>query len=357
MTTSSARRPPWKRLLPLAAVAAVALAAALVLARPRTAVLVLTGIVTTDDVVVGPQVAGRVDRLLVREGDVVARDQLLAQIEPAELEADRAYFTHSAEGYASQVEESAAALRFQERETAAQVAQAEAGLAAAEAQRAEAGASLEDARLTLERQETLARGGASPAQDLDHARTAFDVAQARTVSLDRQVEAQRAALALARANGEQVLVRRSALRASEQQRAAADAQRAKAGVRLGYAEIRAPIAGVVDVRAARLGEYVNPGQAIVTLIDPDDLWVRADVEESYIDRIHLGDRLTVRLPSGEERQGTVIRRGVDAAFATQRDVSRTKRDIRTFEVRLRVDNRDRALAVGMTAYVLLPVPS
>ena len=48
--------------------------------------------------------------------------------------------------------------------------------------------------------------------------------------------------------------------------------------------------------------------------------------------------MTVRLPSGVERDGTVFYRGVDAAFATQRDVSRTKRDIKTFEVRLRVDN-------------------
>ena len=83
--------------------------------------------------------------------------------------------------------------------------------------------------------------------------------------------------------------------------------------------------------------------------------MRADVEESYIDRVRIGDHLTVRLPSGEERQGTVFYRGVDAGFATQRDVSRTKRDIKTFEIRLRVDNRDRRLAVGMTAYVLLPV--
>jgi hypothetical protein len=36
-------------------------------------------------------------------------------------------------------------------------------------------------------------------------------------------------------------------------------------------------------------------------------------------------------------------------------VSRTKRDIKTFELRLRVDNADRRLALGMTAYVLLPV--
>jgi HlyD family secretion protein len=100
---------------------------------------------------------------------------------------------------------------------------------------------------------------------------------------------------------------------------------------------------------------VAPGKAIVTLIDPDDLWVRADVEESYIDSVHLGDKMTVRLPSGAEREGTVFYRGVDADYATQRDVSRTKRDIKTFEIRLRCDNADRSLAVGMTAYVVLPL--
>jgi HlyD family secretion protein len=83
--------------------------------------------------------------------------------------------------------------------------------------------------------------------------------------------------------------------------------------------------------------------------------VRADVEETYIDRVKIGDHLRVRLPSGAEADGTVFYRGVDAGFATQRDVSRTKRDIKTFEIRLRVDNHDRRLAVGMTAYVLLPV--
>ena len=97
------------------------------------------------------------------------------------------------------------------------------------------------------------------------------------------------------------------------------------------------------------------GLALLTLINPDDLWVRADVEETYIDRVRVGDKLKVRLPSGEQREGTVFYRGVEAAFATQRDVSRTKRDIKTFEIRLRVDNTDRRLAVGMTAYVELPV--
>jgi HlyD family secretion protein len=55
-----------------------------------------------------------------------------------------------------------------------------------------------------------------------------------------------------------------------------------------------------------------------------------------------------------EREGDVFYRGVDADYATQRDVSRTKRDIKTFEIRLRADNSDRRLWPGLTAFVTLP---
>jgi HlyD family secretion protein len=167
------------------------------------------------------------------------------------------------------------------------------------------------------------------------------------------VEAARAALALARANAEQTAMRQESLGASREQQAAAVAQRAQADVRLGYTEIHAPLDANVDVLAVRTGEFVSPGQPLLTLVNPDDLWVRVDVEETYIDRVRIGDTFSVYLPSGAERQGVVFYRGVDAGFATQRDVSRFKRDIKTFEVRLRVDNQDRRLAVGMTASVAL----
>jgi multidrug resistance efflux pump len=317
--------------------------------------LTLTGIVTTNDVVVSPQISGQIRSLMVVEGDTVKKDQIVALITPDELQAESAYYTHSAAGLGSQVQESEAALRFQERQTTDQIRQAEATLASAEAQQAAAIADLENARLAFERSKNLSERGVEPQQQLDQTRTAYDAAQARVDALKKQVDAQRAAVALARSNAEQIAVRRSQLLASRQQQAAANAQRTKADVRLTYTEIRAPIDGIVDVRAVRVGEIVNPGQPIVTLINPDDLWVRVDVEESYIDSVRIGDRMTVRLPSGEEREGTVFYRGVDAGFATQRDVSRTKRDIKTFEVRLRVDNRDRRLAVGMTAYVLMPL--
>ena len=322
----------------------------------RPVPLVLTGIVTTNDIVVSPQIAGRIEQLNVNEGDQVKADQVIAVLDAGELQQEEAYYSAGAASATSQVAESAAALRFQERQTADQIRQAEATLAATEAQQMAAKAELENARISLDRAERMSKEGVVAQQELDQARTGYQVAQSKIDSLVKQIDAQRAAVELTRSNADQVAVRRNQLEANQQQQAAAAAQHAKAGVRLGYTELRAPIDGVIDVRAARIGEVVTPGQPVVTLINPDDLWVRANVEETYIDRVRVGDKMKVRLPSGEEREGTVFYRGVEAAFATQRDVSRTKRDIKTFEIRLRVDNADRRLAVGMTAYVLLPVP-
>jgi multidrug resistance efflux pump len=334
--------------------AAIAAGAAYYAQSERARDLVLTGIVTTDDVVVSSEIQGRISQLLVKEGDSVKRGQLLAVIEPQELRADSAYYAHSEEGSAAQVQEAEAALRYEELQTREQVRQAEANLAAAQAQKAQADADLENAQLNFRRSEGLFGQGVVSAQAYDQARTTFDAAKAHVEALEKQVQAAQAALALAHSNAQQVAVREATLAANRHQLAAAGAQKEKAQVRLGYTEIHAPIDGIVDVRAALEGEVVNAAQPIVTLINPDDLWIRADVEETYIDRIHLGDPMTIRLPSGRQLRGVVFFRGVDAAFATQRDVSRTKRDIKTFEIRLRADNRDRSLQVGMTAYVLLP---
>jgi multidrug resistance efflux pump len=344
-----------KRLVLIGILVAALTAITWSVARTRFAPLVLTGIVTTNEVVVSPQIAGQVDRFLVNEGDIVKQGQLLAVIVPDELRADRAFYAHSADAATGQLEGSQAALRLQEEQTTQQIKQAEAALAAAEAQRGEAAADAENAQRAVDRTEALFKTGAVTQQELDQKRTTWTMSNARATAMEKQVEAQRAALALAKGNAEQNVIKRSQLAAMRAQSAAADAQRTKADVRLAYAEVHSPINGVVDVRAVRPGEYVTPGQALASLVNPDDFWVRADVEESYIDRVRLGDHMTVRLPSGVERQGTVFFRGVDAGFATQRDVSRRKRDVKTFEIRLRVDNKDRRLALGMTAYVVLPV--
>jgi multidrug resistance efflux pump len=321
----------------------------------RARAITLTGLVSTDAVLVSSEIAGRLEELLVKEGDAVKAGQLIARIQAREWKAEMAFFANTEQQSASQVTEAQADVRFQQDQTSNQVRQAEANLEAAQAQVTQGEADLENAGLSFKRMDRLYRQGVESAQVFDQARTALDAVKARVESLRRQAQAAQAALALAQASAEQLAARRAALEATTHQLAAAAAQKDKARIRLDYTEIHAPIDGLVDVRAALQGEVLNPGQPIVTLINPDDLWVRADVEETYIDRIRLGDVFSVRLPSGGRRPGKVFYRGVDADFATQRDVSRTKRDIKTFEIRLRCDNHDRGLAVGMTAYVSLPV--
>ncbi len=320
--------------------------------RPRP--LVLTGIVTTHDVFVSSQISGQIDRLLVKEGDSVKAGELVGAIEPKELRAEEAYYAHSERGAAAQVTQAESALKYQEAQTRDQIRQAEAALASTQAQQAEAAANLEQARLDYQRAQGLFKDKIISSQSLDQSRTTFEAAKAHVDSLARQVEAQTAAVALAKSTAEEIAMRRSQLLAGRYQRAAAEAQRNSARIRLDYTEIRAPIGGVVAEIAARQGEVVNPAQPILDIVNPDDLWVRADVEETYIDRVRLGDKLSVRLPSGDERMGTVFYRGVDADYATQRDVSRSKRDIKTFEIRLRVDNSDRRLWPGLTAYITIP---
>jgi multidrug resistance efflux pump len=317
--------------------------------------LTLTGIVTTDNVIVSSQIAGRLQELKVKQGDAVKKGDLLATIQADQWQADMAFYQQAENQAATQISVAEADLRFQEAQTASQIAQAQANVATAVAQITQAEADVENARLTFVHTEDAYKHGAEAVQTYDQARMAYESQKAHLDAVRKQKDAAQAAVDVAKSNLEQVAARRAALEVNKRQLAVAGAQKDKAKVQLAYTEIHAPVDGIVDVRAALQGEMVNPGQPIVTLIDQNDLWVRIDVEETYIERIRLGDKLPVRLPSGTVLEGTVFYRAVDADYATQRDVSRTKRDIRTFEIRLRCDNTDRKLAVGMTAYVALPV--
>src|SRR5262245_31109716 len=155
-------------LIVLLLLAAAAYGGYYVYSRPPSS-LVLTGIVTTNDVIVSPQITGQLTDIRVREGDAVSREQVLAVITSGELQAEHAYYTPSAEGLASQVSGSAAALRYQDQQAAEQIRQAEANVAATEAQQAAAVADLEQARLAYERRQVMSQQGLTPAEEFDRA--------------------------------------------------------------------------------------------------------------------------------------------------------------------------------------------
>jgi HlyD family secretion protein len=324
------------------------------LTTPHEAEIPLTGVVTGNDVIVSPQIAGRIQRLTVDEGSEVHQGDLIAELDPAELEAARDSAAANIRTLDARVRSARDTRSWTEDQTSAALRQAEATLTSTRAQLDQAHANLWRDQQTFKRQQGLFDSGVVSAQDRDLADAAVRASQAAVKSFEDQVRAADAQLAVARANRKQVEVQQSDLVATRAQLAQAKADRDSAQARLNYTKIYAPLSGIVSVRAARQGEVLQAGAPILTILDIDHLWVQTDVEETYIDSVQYGQKLRVRLPSGNTIEGTVFYKGVENDFATQRDVSRTKRDIKTFEIKVVIPNPGRRIMAGMTATVLLP---
>ena len=314
----------------------------------------LIGVVDGNEVIVSPQLTGRIITLNVDEGSTVKKGDLIAVLDSTELEANLAATKANVTSLEEQVNEANHNYTWTNGQTDASLIEAHARATYADAQLEPARAQLKRDRDDLRRMQQLFDKGEVSAQDRDHAEAAVTISQANVTALEQATKAEAAAVNVAQANRIQVDARKSAISTTMAQLEQARASEAQMATQLGYTKIYAPLDGIVSVRVAKQGEVVAIGAPIVVVVDVDHLWVRADVEETYIASIVVGQKLRVQLPDGTITQGSVIFRGVENDFATQRDVSRTKRDIKTFEIKVSVPNTDRRLFTGMTAYVLLP---
>jgi HlyD family secretion protein len=324
---------------------------------PRGSDIPLIGVVDGNEVIISPQITGRIVNLTVDEGSGVKKGQLIAELDPKELRASLAAAKANVTTLENSVSEAEHNFSWTNDQTDASLDQARAALNSTRAQLEQAKVMLWRDQGDLERMDQLYSKGEVSKQDRDHAEAAFRASQANVQSLQDSVKAQEGALAVAQANRKQVAVRKSAVQSTVAQLEQARATEAQVATQLGYTEIYSPLDGIVSVRVAKQGEVVQQGSPIVVVVDVDHLWVRADVEETYIDSIQFGQKLRVQLPSGDILEGEVFFKGVENDFATQRDVSRTKRDIKTFAIKVSVPNTGRRLFTGMTATVLLPQPA
>lgn len=324
------------------------------LSTDRTGDTVLIGIVDANQVIVSSKIAGRIEKLNVDEGTKVKAGDLIAEIDSAELQAEKNAAQATINAYNSQV----SAMRATEAQTLGEtnsgLVNAQARLAAAQATLSQAQADLVRVQSDSQRTIALAKAGVASEQESVRADAQLKAQQALVQSAQKNVDAAQADVKTAAARLHQQRAAASNVAMNEAQVANARAQLAQADTRLGYTQIYAPVSGTVSVRATRQGEVVNPGTPIVTIVDFGDTWVRAEAPETDSRYIAVGDTFKVRLPQGTPIEGKVIFKAVEGDYATQRDVSRRKRDIKTIGLKLKVDNPDGALVPGMTAEVLLP---
>ncbi|MBZ5647662.1 MAG: efflux RND transporter periplasmic adaptor subunit [Acidobacteriia bacterium] len=320
---------------------------------PHSNDIVLIGTVDANQVAVSSKILGRIEKLNVDEGSQVQAGDVIAVLDTAELEAQQ----RAAKEAVSSMESKVAETRHSEVQTQGE---SRSGLANVQARLQAARASLRQAEAQLVKVETdnrrtvaLAEQGVASKQDLDRSNADLTAQRAAVASLRDQVRAAQADVATAQARLHLIEVARSTVVSTEAQTKQAQAQLNEAETRLGYTSVLAPISGTVSVRVARQGEVVNPGEPIVTIVDLSDTWVRAYMPETEATNIGIGEMVRVKLPSGDIVKGKVILKGAEADFATQRDVGRSKRDIKTVGLKISVPNPNRSLVPGMTADVLI----
>ena len=243
---------------------------------PSAAEIQFTGIIMGNDYIASPLVQGRLERLLVQEGTAVKKGELIAEIDPRDLEAVRDSAAANIRTFQARLRQSDETRAMDDQQTSAALQQTEAAVTAARAQLQQAKTTLALNEITYQRDEGLFRGGVLTAQERDTAEENYFGSQANVKALEDEVRVAEAQWAVAKASRKQVEVQQDDMAATRAQLAQAVAQKDEAQTQLGYTKVYSPADGIVSVRVALQGETVQAGGPIVTVLDIDHLWVQAD---------------------------------------------------------------------------------
>jgi multidrug resistance efflux pump len=310
--------------------------------------------VDANEIVVSSRIPGRIQSLTVEEGEDVQAGQLIATIESDDLAAARKAAQATATSNLYKMQQASATERQTKGGTSSQVTNAQAQLRAAQASLAQAQAQYDRQQADTSRTVALADQGVMSAQSREEAVASLDADKAAVDSARHNVAAAEASLKVAMANTIQAQAAAQTVAATRSDMENAKAMLDQAEVQLGYARVVAPASGKINVKAARQGEVVAAGTPIVTITDLTQTWVYAPLPETEADSVQVGDTLRVVMPSGGPVQGKVIAKSAEGDFATQRDVSRRKRDIKTVRLKLLIDNPGMRYVPGMIAEVYVP---
>jgi membrane fusion protein (multidrug efflux system) len=274
-----------------------------------------------------PQVSGVLTWVAPADNRHVKPGELLAIIEPAGPEAERA-------------------------QQVANVAQAEAGvkqaegqLIAAQSDRAQAAANAIAPEATARRQgrdyeryQALLKldSSAVAASQLDAARAQADGSSAQALAARQQIVS-------ADAN---VKVAERQVEAARAQLGAAQARLKQSNVSIGYLRLTAPVSGQVVNRMVNVGSYVSPGTQILAIV-PDEMWVTANFKETQLRHMQVGQHVDIRVDAypDVDFEGHVdsLQRGAGQAFAllpTQNATGKYVKVVQRVPVRILFDRPD-----------------
>jgi HlyD family secretion protein len=295
--------------------------------------LVLHGNVDLRQVELSFNNSERIATVLVQEGDRVRKGQLVARLDTSRLEPQMAQAEAQAAAQRQVVE------RLRNGSRPEEIAQARANVESAKADVAKASSQYERLKSAAE----ISAGRAVRQQDIDDARAALRVAEARLAVNQRALD-----LAVIGPRKEEINENEARLRANE-------AQAALLRQQLADAQLIAPVDAVVRTRVMEPGEMASPQKPVFSLAITDPKWVRAYVSEPDLGKVHSGMTASVVVDSFPNRrfEGWVGFISPVAEFTPKTVQTEELRTSLVYEVRVFVKDAADELRLGMPASVYL----
>ena len=296
-------------------------------------VVTLQGQMQMQQTSIAAKVSGRIAQILVTEGDAVTVGQQLIEMDSPEINAKISQARAGKQMAQSELDKAENGARPQE------IAQAKAAWQANKA-------ASDLAENTYQRVNRLYEEGLM-------ARQKRDEAYAQYLATQDQTEAARLQYNLAMEG-----TRSEDKSAATAQVAQVDAQLEEALVAKEEANLKSPIAGIVDNVIVSAGEVIGQGVPLLTLVNTNDQWVVLNVTESYLNQFAIGQQFTGTIPALSSankpyiKTFTVYATSTLSDFATWRSTNNDDGfDVRTFEVKARPTNPDARIRSGMSVIV------
>jgi len=334
----------------------------------RDSPLTGSGTVEARNIRVGSKVGGRIDKVLVREGDSVEAGQVLVTFDDKELAASlassRANAVKAQRGFRPEeiAEARAAAAQAKAEYQQRQNGYRKEDIAAAQADLDRATADEARARLDYERYDALAKKDLVSKQQRDTAEAAWKMALALQENVEHKLEElnrgyrpEEIASAEARYHQTQATLEKFEHGSRPEDIAAARAVLAYDEARFREREVVAPSAATVEVLDIRPGDLIAPNTPIATLLEHDQIYVRIYIPETEIGRVKVGQKAEIRVDSfpNQSFSGGVEQINQQAEFLPRNVQTREERVHQVFGVKVRIEDPAHHVLAGMAADVKL----
>jgi HlyD family secretion protein len=332
----------------------------------RDAGITGSGTVEARNIRVGSKVGGRIDKILVREGDAVEAGQVLITFDDKELAANlaaaRANAVKAERGFRP---EEIAEARASAAQAKAEYEQRKNGyrkedIAAAQADVDRSTADEVRAHLDFQRYDALAQKDLVSKQQRDTAEANWKMALAQKENaqhkldeLNRGYRPEEIAAAEARYRQTQATLEKFEHGSRPEDITAARAALAYDEARFREREVAAPAAATVEVLDVRPGDLIAPNTPIATLLERDQIYVRIYIPETEIGRVRLGQKAEIRVDSFPNQffSGVVEQINQQAEFLPRNVQTREERVHQVFGVKVRIEDSSHRVLAGMAADV------